>query len=148
MEGERTEGSSTVGFWNGIMSVQILLAWYQVPNQTIKEQYKYILAKKMWWQSIVRDGVLPPAYQQWTQEDEANFVELSKKEIDMKHTALGRLKEVRARECIASVDSMTDEQRSDLQRKLDALSEAGEPSSTDEGTTNTDSAAQAQSEPV
>ena len=127
---------------------QILLAWYQVPNQTIKEQYKYILAKKMWWQRIVRDGVLPPAYQQWTQEDEANFVELSKKEIDMKHTALGRLKEVRARECIASVDSMTDEQRSDLQRKLDALSEAGEPSSTDEGTTNTDSAAQAQSEPV
>ena len=75
------------------------------------------------WNDICIRNAMPPAYCNWTIEDEAKFVELKKKEISMGDTAYGRLVAVRQREYSAAVDTMSKEDRDTLRTKLDGLDE-------------------------
>ena len=63
----------------------------------------------------------PPVHDKWTDEEEAELVELKKMEIDMKDTALGRQMKIEKRKMEAVVDKMGPEERDNLRRKLDDL---------------------------
>ena len=65
------------------------------------------------------DGVRePPHYEKWSTDNEAELVELKKKEINMGDTALGRHQTVQKREMEASIDVMNYEERQIVRRKL------------------------------
>ena len=80
-----------------------LLRWYQVPpNELGGKDANYNK-----WLEIC--GVVPPSYLKWTDVDEAQLVELKKREINIYDTALGRHQETNRRELKASIHLYTDE---------------------------------------
>ena len=63
----------------------------------------------------------PLLLKEWGESDEANLEELKKMEIGMKDTALGRLKQTRKREMMASMEEFDMGERVTIRRKLDEL---------------------------
>ena len=68
------------------------------------------------------DGVRePPPHGKWSTDNEAELVDLKKKEINMGDTALGRHQAVQKSEMEASIDVMNSEERQIVRRKLDMM---------------------------
>ena len=89
-----------------------LLCWHQIPPNEIDGKD----ANYDKWQDI--RGVDPLAYLKWTDVDEAQLVELKKREMHISDTALERHQETNRRELEASVHLYTDEQLSALETRV------------------------------
>jgi len=64
-----------------------------------------------------------PAYENWTDADEARLLHLTTKPIYIGDTALGRHQLVKKMELHAAVDSMSKEERDELREKMKAADE-------------------------
>ena len=70
---------------------------------------------------ILDDGVQPPPFQKWTNEDEQMLYDRESREIDLGDTAYGRLQALKERELNATVLNMSREKRDELRMKFDAM---------------------------
>ena len=103
-----------------------LLAWYQVSSNDIKAKYRYKADKVKWWSEEMFMGMVPPpAYEPWTDEDEAKLVELEKFDIDFGDTMAGRLEDNRKKELLAAIAKMSKEERDNVRSTLATVEDAG-----------------------
>ncbi|KAL7547201.1 hypothetical protein ACHAWF_012801 [Thalassiosira exigua] len=94
-----------------------LLTWYDIQRKEWGDK-----PKKLWlWKDIVEKGTQLPSYEKWTEADDEKLEDLKKMDINIKNTALGRLQSFEKRKLDAAVDSMTQDERDTLRRKLDGL---------------------------
>ena len=63
------------------------------------------------WADIVANQQQPPKFAPWTEKDEAELTKLSKMEISLKDTALGRHRFTMQRQLFASVATMSPQDR-------------------------------------
>ena len=96
-----------------------ILLWYGVVA-TKSKLNKIEKTEKLSIMKEILDGVRqPPVHDKWTDEEEAELVELKKMEIDMKDTALGRQMKIEKRKMEAVIEGP--EERDNLRRKLGDL---------------------------
>ena len=94
--------------------LDILLKWDQVPASGVPN--KPLKVAK--WQDILEKNIEPPGFEEWTDEDEARLENLKTKPIAVGDTALGRHQELKKRELLASVASMSKEELEKLQSEI------------------------------
>ena len=94
--------------------LDILLKWYQVPASEVPN--KPLKVAK--WQDILEKNIEPPGFEEWTDEDEARLENLKTKPIAVGDTALGRHQELKKRELLALVASMSKEELKKLQSEI------------------------------
>ena len=84
----------------------VLLAWYQRANVTKMKKPERLAA----WVAIVSSERAPPAYKRWTEADEANLLEAQSDVVEMAHTALGHLEELKKKELVLAAMTMSNEE--------------------------------------
>ncbi|KAL7532024.1 hypothetical protein ACHAWF_009676 [Thalassiosira exigua] len=95
----------------------VLLTWHQVPRKDWGNKTN----KVKLWKEILEKVTQPPSFEKWTEADDAKLEDLKKMEIDMKDTALGRQLSFEKRKMEAALESMDQDERAKLRRKLDEL---------------------------
>ncbi len=83
----------------------VLLTWYHSANIAKMKKPERLAA----WVAIVSSGRAPPSYEQWTKAGDANLLEAQSDVIDMAHTALGHLEELKKEELMLAVMMMSNE---------------------------------------
>jgi hypothetical protein len=78
--------------------LDVLLNWYGVEKKATKK-----VEKVKQWREIPAANTKPPMVDVWTAEDKEQLVRLSKKEIEMSETYLGRYDAIQKRTAIAAV---------------------------------------------
>lgn len=91
-----------------------LLKWYQVPAKDVPNKPKKVEK----WVEILDKLLEPPVFEEWTDHDEALLEELKTKELEIGDTALGRLRDLKKRELIASVAVMSKDELDLLQKEI------------------------------
>ena len=94
--------------------LDILLKWYQVPASEVPN--KPLKVAK--WQDILEKNIEPPGFEEWTDEDEARLENLKTKPIAVGDTALGWHQELKKRELLVSVASMSKAEVEQLQLEI------------------------------
>ena len=84
----------------------VLLTWYQRANVTKMKKPERLAA----WVAIVSSERAPPAYERWTEADEANLLEAQSDVVEMAHTALGHLEELKKKELVLAAMTMSNEE--------------------------------------
>jgi hypothetical protein len=84
----------------------VLLTWYQRANVAKMKKPERLAA----WVAIVSSGRAPPAYERWTKADEANLLEAQSDVVEMAHTALGHLEELKKKELVLAAMTMSNEE--------------------------------------
>ena len=89
-----------------VQELDVLLKWHQVPMKDVPGKQKKI-AK---WSEIMVSTKPRPPYQKWTADDEARLSLLKTSSIEVRDTALGRHRETKKRELLASIALMTEQE--------------------------------------
>jgi len=71
----------------------VLLTWYQHANVSKMKKEEKLAA----WVDIVSSGRTPPSYEKWTEVDDGKLLEAQSDIVEMAHTALGHLEELKRR---------------------------------------------------
>ena len=71
------------------------------------------------WADIVANQQQPPKFAPWTEKDEAELTELSKMEISLEDTALGRHRSTMQRQLFGSVATMSPQERENLRVEIE-----------------------------
>jgi hypothetical protein len=83
-----------------------LLTWYQQANVAKMKKEEKVAA----WVDIVSSGRAPPSYERWTEVDEAKLLEAQSNIVEMAHTALGHLEELKKKELVLAAMTMSNEE--------------------------------------
>ena len=84
----------------------VLLTRYQRANVAKMKNPERLAA----WVAIVSSGRAPPAYERWTEADEANLLEAQSDVVEMAHTALGHLEELKKKELVLAAMTMSNKE--------------------------------------
>ena len=84
----------------------VLLTWYQNANIVKMNKPERLAA----WEAIVSSGKAPPAYEQWTKADDAKLLEAQSDVVEIAHTALGHLEELKKKELVLAAMAMSNEE--------------------------------------
>jgi len=83
-----------------------LLTWYQQANVAKMKKEEKVAA----WVDIVSSGREPPSDERWTEVDEAKLLEAQSDIVEMAHTALGHLEELKKKELVLAAMTMSNEE--------------------------------------
>jgi hypothetical protein len=82
----------------------VLLTWYQHANVSkMKKEEKLAAA----WVDIVSSGRVPPSYKKWTEVDDGKMLEAQSDIVEMAHTALGHLEELKKKVMVLAAMTMS-----------------------------------------
>ena len=84
----------------------VLLTWYQHANIAKRNKPERLAA----WAAIVSSGRAPPSYEQWTEADDANLLEAQSDVVEMAHTALGHLEDLKKKELVLAAMAMSNKE--------------------------------------
>ena len=84
----------------------ILLTWYQHANVSKMKLDEKLAA----WVDIVSSGRAPPSYERWTEVDDSKFLEAQSNIVEMAHTALGHLEELKKKEMVLAAMTMSNDE--------------------------------------
>jgi hypothetical protein len=87
-------------------NLTVLLTWYQHSNVAKMKKDKKLAA----WVVIVSSGRAPPPYEQWSGVDNAKLLEAQSDIVEMAHTALGHLEELKKKELVLAAITMSNEE--------------------------------------
>ena len=87
-------------------NLTVLLTWYQHANVAKMKKDEKLAA----WVVIVSSGRAPPPYERWTGVDDAKLLEAQSDIVEMAHTALGHLKELKKKELVLASITMSNEE--------------------------------------
>ena len=87
-------------------NLTVLLTWYQHANVAKMKKDKKLAA----WVVIVSSGRAPPPYERWTGVDDAKLLEAQSDIVEMAHTALGHLEELKKKELVLAAMTMSNEE--------------------------------------
>ena len=95
----------------------ILLTWHQHAKvATMKKA-----AKLAAWVAIVGSGRAPPSFERWTDADDAKLLESQSDVVEMAHTAIGHLEELKKKELLLAAMTMTEDEFATLAEKRNAV---------------------------
>jgi len=100
----RRKGDDVTKLNSGDLS--ILLTWHQVSKVVDMNKDKKLAA----WLRIVGSRKSPPSFEKWTDEDEVRLEEVQSDIIDMAHTALGHMEELKKKELVLAACEMSQEE--------------------------------------
>ena len=90
-----------------------LLTWHQQAKvATMKKA-----AKLAAWVAIVDSGRAPPWFKRWTDAEDAKLLEAQSDVVEMAHTAIGHLEELKKKELVLAAMTMTEEEFNAMPRK-------------------------------
>jgi hypothetical protein len=95
----------------------ILLTWYQHANVGKMKKDEKIAA----WVDIVSSGRAQPSYERWTEVDDAKLLEAQSDIVEMAHTALGHLEELKKKELVLASMTMSNEEFDQLVARRNQL---------------------------
>ena len=84
----------------------VLLTWYQ--HATVSKMKKE--EKLAAWVDIVSSGRVPPFYKKWTKVDGGKLLEAQSDIVEMAHTALGHLEELKKKEMVLAAMIMSNDE--------------------------------------
>jgi hypothetical protein len=84
----------------------VLLTWYQHANIAKRNKPERLAA----WAAIVSSGRAPSSYEQWTEADDANPLEAQSDVVEMAHTALGHLEDLKKKELVLAAMAMSNKE--------------------------------------
>jgi hypothetical protein len=94
-----------------------LLTWHQHPKIAgMKKDAKFVA-----WIEIECCGKAPPAFKRWTNNDKEQLTEVQSNIVEMAHTVLGYLKELKKKELLFAVLLMTREEFDKLAAEQEKL---------------------------
>ena len=73
------------------------------------------------WVDIVSSGRAPPLYERWTEVDDAKLLEAQSDIVEMAHTALGHLEELKKKELVLASMTMSNEEFDQLVARRNQL---------------------------
>jgi hypothetical protein len=100
----RRKGDDVTKLNSGDLS--ILLTWHQVSKVVDMNKDKKLAA----WLRIVGSRKSPPSFEKWTDEDEVRLEEAQSEIVDMAHTALGHMEELKKKELVLAARAMSQEE--------------------------------------
>ena len=102
----------------------ILLTWHQHAKvATMKKD-----AKLAAWVAIVGSGRAPPSFKRWTDTDDVKLLEAQSDSVEMAHTAIGHLEELKKKELVIAAMTMTEEEFTALaDKRKELLNESSPP---------------------
>ena len=100
----RRKGDDVTKLNSGDLS--ILLTWHQVSKVVDMNKDKKLAA----WLRIVGSRKSPPSFEKWTDEDEVRLEEAQSEIVDMAHTAIGHMEELKKKELVLAARAMSQEE--------------------------------------
>jgi hypothetical protein len=101
----------------------VLLSWHQ--HKKVAGMNK--AAKIRAWKDIVDNNWQPPVFSRWTEDDERKLAEACETTIDIGHTALGRMEEMKKKELVLTTVTMSNDEfkvlRQERERRLNSLAQ-------------------------
>jgi hypothetical protein len=95
----------------------ILLTWYQHANVSKMKLDEKLAA----WVDIVSSGRAPPSYERWTEVDNSKLLEAQSNIVEMAHTALGHLEELKKKEMVLAAMTMSNDEFDQLSAQRNQL---------------------------
>jgi hypothetical protein len=80
-------------------------------------------AKLAAWVAIDGSKKPPPLFERWTNDDDAKLLEAQSDVVEMAHTAIGHLEELKKKELLLAAMTMTEEEFNSLAEKRSAAME-------------------------
>ncbi len=113
-----------------------LLTWHQ----HIKVAGMNKATKVQAWKDIVDNHRQPPFFSRWTEDDERKLAEACQTTVDIGHTALGRMEEMKKKELVLVAATMSNEEfealRRGRERQLNSLEQREDAPAAESETTN------------
>ena len=114
----------------------VLLTWYQ--HKKVAGMNK--AAKVQVWKDIVDNHRQPPSFSRWTIDNERKLAEACQTTVDIGHTALGKMEEMKKKELVLAVATMSNEEfealRRGRDRRLNSLEQREDAPAAESETTN------------